>query len=400
MPKSVRLSKFEIDFLRNNLQKISGIKVNQSSDCLLLQDFILKNHAILISISTLRRLFELVPSNQTSSLNTLTIYSKILGYQDWNELSKKLSQSSYEETNYLLLYSFLKDKRYFNYQYLAIDSLDISTWAEAYQLFIYCNGIISSKNEQLISELLSKSYNSANKEQYDYLMFALQPFCLAAAAHDEFIIKIIQRLLPNAPLALDFVLYAQVFDEQLNSFYGDWIDELAKSEIHRNEVFVTLMLIQKAMENREIEKARLLLHQLTRKDGLTAIHPILKGRLAAWLFILNNDKTFLIESLSKVTNDLEILEILQFYSRLVWQYHDSSIYIEEFEWYDIKEVNQLESFYNKGKFECFKISLAWNLKLKNDQHFLFIRSSINPNYFHISNLTWYENIYALLLKDE
>jgi len=89
MPKSVRLSKFEIDFLRNNLQKISGIKVNQSSDCLLLQDFILKNHAILISISTLRRLFELVPSNQTSSLNTLTIYSKILGYQDWNELSKK-----------------------------------------------------------------------------------------------------------------------------------------------------------------------------------------------------------------------------------------------------------------------------------------------------------------------
>ena len=160
------------------------------------------------------------------------------------------------------------------------------------------------------------------------------------------------------------------------------------------------MLIQKAMENRETEKARLLLHQLTRKDGLTAIHPILKGRLAAWLFILNNDKTFLIESLSKVTNDLEILEILQFYSRLVWQYHDSSIYIEEFEWYDIKEVNQLESFYNKGKFECFKISLAWNLKLKNDQHFLFIRSSINPNYFHISNLTWYENIYALLLKDE
>jgi hypothetical protein len=319
-----------------------------------------------------------------------------LGYEDWNKLSKKLSQTSYEETSYLLLYSFLKDKQHFTYRYLDVDCLDITSWAEAYQLFIYCKGIIDSKNEELIVKLLSKAYNSTNQEQYDYLMFALQPFCLAAAAHDEFIIKIIQRLLPNAPLALDFVLYAQVFDEQLNSFYGDWIDELAKSEIHRNEAFVYLMLIQKAMENRETEKASLLLHQLTQKDGLTAIHPILKGRLAAWLFILNNDKTFLIESLSKVTNDLEIIEILQFYSRLVWQYHDSSIYIEEFEWYDIKEVNQLETFYNKGKFECFKISLAWNLKLKKNQHYLFILNGINPNYFHISNLTWYEKIYSLL----
>lgn len=399
MPKSIRLSKFEIDFLRNNLQQISGIKINQSSDCLLLQDYIFRKHAILISLSTLRRLYELVPSNQTSSLNTLNIYSKILGYEDWNKLSKKLSQTSYEETSYLLLYSFLKDKQHFTYRYLDVDCLDITSWAEAYQLFIYCKGIINSKNEELIVKLLSKAYNRNNQEQYDYLMFAFQPFCLAANAQDEFVIKIIERLLPKAPLAIDFVLYAQVFDEQLDSFYGDWIDELAKSESYQNDVFVYLMLIQKAMLNNETEKARRLLHQLTQKNELTEIHPILKGRLAAWLFMLNNDETFLAESLSTVTNDLETIEILQFYSRLVWQYHDPSIYLEAFEWYNIKEVNQLETFYNKGKFECFKISLAWNIKLKKDQNYLLVLKDINPNYFHISNLTWYEKIYSLLLDD-
>ena len=398
MPKSVRLSKYEIDFLKNNLQQISGIKINQSSDCLTLQDFFFKKYAILISISTLRRLYELVPSNQTSSLNTLNIYSRILGYQDWNKLSKKLSQSSYEETSYLLLYSYIKDKRHFNDQYLEIESLDISNWAEAYQLFIYCNGIIASKNEVLICKLLSKSYNRDNQDQYDYLMFAFQPFCLAAAANDEFVIQIIQSLLPKAPLVLDFVLYAQVFDDQLHSYYGDWIDVLANSKTHKGDVFVYLMLIQKAMLNKETDQAKYLLNQLTKKKGLADIHPILKGRLAAWLFILNQDHTFLNDSLSKANNDLEIMEILQFYSRLIWQYHDSTVYIEAFEWNNVKEVNQLETFYNKGKFECFKISLAWNLRLKKDQDYLQILHSINPNYFHISNLGWYEEIYSSLLK--
>jgi hypothetical protein len=397
MPKSIRLSKFEIDFLRNNLEQISGIKINQSSDCLALQDYIFRKHAILISNSTLRRLYDLVPSNQTSSLNTLNIYSRILGYQDWNKLSKKLSQSSYEETSYLLLYSYIKDKQYFNDRYLDIESLDISTWAEAYQLFIYCNGIIASKNEEMICKLLSKSYNKNNQEQYDYLMFALQPFCLAANEHDELIIQVIKKLLPHAPLALEFVLYAQVFDDQLHSFYGDWVNELAKSKNHQNDAFVYLMLIQKAMLNKEINLANKLLYQLTQKNGLTAIHPILKGRLAAWLFILNNDKTFLTESLSKASNDLETIEILQFYSRLVWQYHNPNEYIEAFDYYDIKEVNQLETFYNKGKFECFKISLAWNLRFKKDQNYQQLLRSINPNYFHISNLRWYEETYLLLL---
>ena len=88
MPKPVYLSSFQLDYLRVQLQHVSGISISDARGCKSLVEYLEKTHKVFISESTLKRLFGLITSNKSASLYTLNLIAEVFGYKNWKKQLK------------------------------------------------------------------------------------------------------------------------------------------------------------------------------------------------------------------------------------------------------------------------------------------------------------------------
>jgi hypothetical protein len=396
MPKPVYLSSFQLDYLRVQLQHVSGISISDARGCKLLVVYLEKTHKVFISESTLKRLFGLIYSNKSASLYTLNLIAEVLGFKNWKKLIERLEHTSFEEINHVLLNHHFPNQELFLTSFLKSHELKLNSWSEAYQLYIYSSNLILSRNWQAMHELFDSVVYSDDIQQYDYLIFAFQPFCLHAFQGDQQLIDFIDSKLKTSEIAREFVLTGQVFDVKLTDYYGRWIDTLSDDVPEKLFPFIKLMQCQMQFMNNNKRVAQHTLTEVIKYSETQALHPILSGRVGAWSYILNQDEDYLNRALAKYSDELSQIEILQFSSRLVWQYADAKKVFTQFDDLSHMEADLTNTFYQKGRLDCYKLAKAYNLKLQKITQYKEVLKEVNPHYFHLSDLAWLQYQYQLL----
>jgi len=363
-----------------------------------LVEYLEKNHKVFISESTLKRLFGLISSNKSASLYTLNLIAEVLGFKNWKKLIERLEHTSFEEINHVLLNQFLPDQGLLPTSFLNSPELKLNSWSEAYQLYIYSSNLIVSQNWEAMHELFDCAVHSDDLQQFDYLIFAFQPFCLHAFRGDKALIDFIDAKLKSSEIAQIFVLTGQVFDTKLTDYYGRWIDTLSQDIPEKLYPFIKLMQCQKQFMNKNTSAAQHILTEVIKYSETKALHPILKGRVVAWSYILNHDEDYLNRALAKYNDELSQIEILQFASRLVWQYADANKVFKQFDNLSHTEANLTNTFYQKGRLDCYKLAHAYNLKLQKNTQYKEVLKEVNPHYFHLSDLAWLQAQYQLMMN--
>jgi hypothetical protein len=399
MPKPVYLSSFQLDYLRAQLQHVSSIAILDARGCKSLVAFLEKNHKVFISESTLKRLFGLISSNKSASLYTLNLLAKVLGFIDWKKLIESIDHTSYEEINHVLLNHYFPKQGLPSSSFLKSPELKLNSWSEAYQLYIYSSNLILSRNWQAMHELFDSIVYSDDIQQFDYLIFAFQPFCLHAFQGDRQLIDFIDSKLKTSEIAREFVLTGQVFDVKLTDYYGRWIDTLTDDVPEKLYPFIKLMQCQKLYMNKDVRKAQNALAHVIEYGKTKTLHPILKGRVGAWRYILYTDEGYINTALAEHSDELARIEILQFASRLIWQYADSEKVFKQFDDLSHTEANLTHTFYQKGRLDCYKLAKAYNLKLKKSTQYKDVLKEVNPHYFHLSDLAWLQEQYKFLMAN-
>ena len=388
MPKPVYLSSFQLDYLRVQLQHVSGISISDARGCKSLVEYLEKTHKVFISESTLKRLFGLISSNKSASLYTLNLIAEVLGFKNWKKLIERIEHTSFEEINHVLLNHFVPKQGLVPTSFLNSPELKLNSWSEAYQLYIYSSNLIVSQNWEAMHELFDCAVNSEDLQQFDYLMFAFQPFCLHAFQGDQALIDFIDSKLKTSEIAQVFVLTGQVFDTKLTDYYGKWIDTMSDEVPEKLYPFIKLMQCQKQYMNKDLIAAQEALVEVVEYAKTKPLHPILKGRVGAWSLILNHDEDYLKRALGEHSDELAQIEILQFASRLVWQYADAKKVFEQFNNLSHSEANLTNTFYQKGRLDCYKLAKAYHLKLQKSTRYKEALKEVNPYYFHLSDLAW------------
>ena len=210
-------------------------------------------------------------------------------------------------------------------------------------------------------------------------------------------IEFIEIKLKSSENARKYILTGQVFDHKLNQYYGQWVESISDITSEEFYPFVKLMLCQKHYMNKKIYNALSAFNEVYEYSLKNSIHPILKGRVAAWDYILNNSEKTLNKVLAEHEDELSKIEILQFTSRLVWQYFDNTKFFHQFEKIKLSELNLTNTFYQKGRLDCYKLSKSYNYWLQKSGAYLSIIKQINPHYFHISDLNWLQAQYLQLV---
>jgi hypothetical protein len=399
MPKPVYLSSFQLDYLRVQLQHVSGISISDARGCKSLVEYLEKTHKVFISESTLKRLFGLISSNKSASLYTLNLIAEVLGFKNWKKLIERIEHTSFEEINHVLLNHFVPNQGLVPTSFLNSPELKLNSWSEAYQLYIYSSNLIVSQNWEAMHELFDCAVNSEDLQQFDYLIFAFQPFCLHAFRGDKALIDFINAKLETSEIAQIFILTGQVFDAKLTDYYGRWIDTLSQDIPDKLYPFIKLMQCQMQFMNKNTSAAQHTLSEVITYSETKALHPILKGRVGAWSYILNHDEDYLNRDLAKYSDELSQIETLQFASRLVWQYADAEKVFTQFDNLTHTEANLTNTFYQKGRLDCYKLAKAYNLKLQKSTQYKEVLKQVNPHYFHLSDLAWLQDRYKQLLAE-
>jgi len=368
-----------------------------ANDCKFLVKYLQDNHKTYLSESTLKRLFGIVTSPNSASLFTLNLISKVLGYEDWSKLNLSLLGNNFEEINHVLLQNATTEYLITPTSFLKSEKLILNSWVEAYQYYIYTTHLIKTRNWKVINELLDCEINSNDLQQFDYFMFVFQPFCLMSFQGDTELIEFIEIKLKSSENARKYILTGQVFDHKLNQYYGQWVESISDITSEEFYPFVKLMLCQKHYMNKKIYNALSAFNEVYEYSLKNSIHPILKGRVAAWDYILNNSEKTLNKVLAEHEDELSKIEILQFTSRLVWQYFDNTKFFHQFEKIKLSELNLTNTFYQKGRLDCYKLSKSYNYWLQKSGAYLSIIKQINPHYFHISDLNWLQAQYLQLV---
>jgi hypothetical protein len=142
----------------------------------------------------------------------------------------------------------------------------------------------------------------------------------------------VEELLKTNELAQRILLQLFVEEECLQGYYGRWLRATSEDLVEDMVVFKNSMLCQLAFENKETEEAKKLLF-IAKQAFKQHMHPNLRGRIAAWDFILFGDRQTSEDFYTGLHEFTEKLSFLVFFYRLLEVYHQKLLgfdYIETF----------------------------------------------------------------------
>ncbi len=401
MPAPQKITSSQREALKYYLERLSGIKINHTYNCLELSDFLRKNHKINVSDSTLKRIFGLVKSTESASVYTLNLLVSVLGFSSWKSFSDEIKSIDIQTLNMLLIRGMAGQKELFINSKIDLKQLDLDQWTAAYQLHLLIDSSIRLKEEELLNQLLEFPLDDIDVSVEDKLYFALQPIAIHAERHNTFVIKWVKKHISDARILQKYVLQGNVFDTKLLDFYGEWLLSTPDSFPDDMPVFKAVLLCQRAYLNKDPEQAKLYLKnaiswQIQYPDKT---HPIIRGRIAAWNHILFGEMDLLVEYYKQETDLIAKIELLEFAARLIWQHTDGTQQLPFINELDLNQLPVFTNFYQKGRSDVMQLVKAINQfnadKIVDAKKLL---TGINPVNFHFSDRIWLEEKYLQILN--
>lgn len=362
MPKSVQISEEERAFLRTSIEEKFNVKINSANDCAILSEIIFKEVNILISYNTLRRFFKILPNATFPSLYTVNLLSRLIGFKDFIALRSyrfSLNRDFIHENLHLLDVADEIDE---NILKEVFPLLNEAHWENIYQIRSLIDLFIKKGRIELISIFLKIEIDENDWETLYKYYVAFQPIHAAAKLNNNALIGFIKDHINESKIIQQVLLQLYVEEDCLEGYYGEWINACSAYLSSDMEIFSTCIRIQFYFIKNDIERSTILLTNLNKqiKKYTNKIHPILLGRIAAWNFIIKNEKTYLERYLINNANLYENISTLTFFYKLVYLYGSKKQFIK----FDYITLLQTENL--------LYTSMSFNLKTELSMYYLML----------------------------
>lgn len=330
MPKSVEVTEEERIFILKSIEETFGLKINSVSDCELLSQIIFKETNNLISYNTLRRFFKILPNTNFPSLYTVNVLSKLIGFKDYVTLKAyrlNLIRDFVHENLHLISISKSINKAILEE---IIPLLHEAHWENIYQIRSLIDLFIKKDRADLIKLFLDKDIDESNWELLYKYYVAFQPIHAAAKSNNRPVIDFIKQNINDYKIIQQVLLQLYVEEDNLELYYGEWINACTIYLTSDMEIFSTCIKIQYHFIKIETTLLKVSLSHLNSliKDYKNKIHPILLGRIAAWNFIINEDSSYLKRFIVINSDVIENISTITFFYKLVYLYGSKSKFVQ------------------------------------------------------------------------
>jgi hypothetical protein len=365
-----------------------------------LSNYLQKKHKINVSESTLKRIFGMVKSTDSASVYTLNLLVSAFGFSSWNVFTKETNTIDIQSINMLLIRRMSGEKDSLTKERYDLHQLDFTQWTVAYQLHLLTESAIRLQDEFLLEQILALPAENTDPSTSDKLFFALQPIAVHAELQNEFIINWVKKNIAHSKILQKYVLQGNVFDTRLLDFYGEWLVQVPENFPEDMPLFKSILMCQMAYLKNDKSQAKTYLEKAKFWDSqlLDKTPPILKGRLAAWDFILAGNLDLLTLYYQQEISLIAKIELLEFASRLIWQHTNEKQLLPFINDLDLDELPVFTNFYQKGRSDVMRLVKAINQfnanKISEAKSLL---SEINPINFHFSDRRWLEEKYQQIL---
>ena len=392
MPAPIQITKEEIKWIKTYLNDSYSISVKDNYDCKILFELINQKNNINISLTTLRRFFNLIPDNGFRSLYSMNQLAMAIGFENYEKFKSYVYRFDINLINQnIQLYSL--DTNTYRAQILStLKSLSFNQWEETFQMLSIISLAIKNKDEYVLNFILQEQ-DDRSSEFNEKQIIATQEFYFEARKGNEFVINFIKKNVTTSTFLQVNLLQCYVDEYNLNGFFGDWLSVDFKKSVPDLTIFKTLLLCQLNFTTAKIQKAKTLFKDaidLTNKADFK-LHPILYARICAWHVIFYHDFKHINYHFNKLNSPFEIADFTVILSRLLWEFH-SDDYIEILNLVEIDTFPLHKNYFEKGRYNILLLTLAINFYKQNElqqvtKYFtLFDKSLIG---FDITNLNFY-----------
>ena len=392
MPAPINISIEEKKWIKTYLKDIYEIEVKDNYDCKKLYELINERNNINISLTTLRRFFNLIPDNGFRSLYSMNQLAMAIGFENYQKFKSYVHRFDINLINQnIQLYSL--DTNTYRAQILStLKNLSFNQWEETFQMLSIISLAIKNKDEYVLNFILQEQ-GDRSSEFNEKQIIATQEFYFEARKGNEFVINFIKKNVTTSTFLQVNLLQCYVDEYNLNGFFGDWLSVDFKKSVPDLTIFKTLLLCQLNFVNAEIQTAQQLFKKVSdlKEKANFNLHPILNARICAWHVIFYNDYTHIDDYYKKLKNPFEIADFTVILSRLLWEFHSDN-YIEILNQVVIDAFPLHKNYFEKGRYNILLLTLAINFYKQNDlqqvtKYFtLFDKSLIG---FDITNLKFY-----------
>jgi hypothetical protein len=362
MPKFFHVIEDERLFLRKTIEEKFNLKISNTYDCKLLSEFIFKENNLLISYNTLRRIFNILPNSTFPSLYTLDLLSKLIGFSDFMSLREYRINSNRDFIHENLHLFNFSDKINTTTLHEIIPLLNDDQWENIYQIRSLVDIFIKKDEVEFISFFFTKVIEENDWEKLYKYYVAFQPIHIAAKSGNMVIIDLIKRNLNNSKIVQQVLLQLYVEEDNLENYYGEWLNACSNYLTSDMEIFSTCIKIQYHYYKKEAAIVKNTLDYLNSviKNYKNKIHPIILGRISAWNFIIYNDSSYLKKYMVINSDIIENIATISFFYRLVYLYGSKSQFVE-YDYITLLQTDNLQ--YN---------NMPFNIKTELSMYYLIL----------------------------
>jgi hypothetical protein len=362
MPKFIHVSEDERLFLRKKIEEKFNLKISNTYDCKLLSEFIFKENNILISYNTLRRIFNITPNSTFPSLYTLDLLSKLIGFSDFMSLREYRINSNRDFIHENLHLFNFSDKINTTTLHEIILLLNDDQWENIYQMRALIDIFIKKDEVEFISFFFTKVIEENDWEKMYKYYVAFQPIHMAAMSGNMLIIDLIKKNINNSKIVQQVLLQLYVEEDNLENYYGEWLNSFTNYLTSDMEIFSTCLKIQHHYIKKEAAIVKNTLNYLNSviKKYKNKIHPIILGRISAWNFIIYNDSSYLKKYMVVNSDIIENIATISFFYRLVYLYGSKSQFVE-YDYITLVQTDNLQ--YN---------NMPFNIKTELSMYYLIL----------------------------
>jgi hypothetical protein len=368
MPSFIPLEKNEIKRLKNVIEVEFDLKIEDSFSCKSLSSIILAKSGKSISYNTLRRLFGIVSTNNGVSLYSLNIIANVVGFRDFNHFKSYYTSFDIESYNYLLFSSELNCHIDRTLLISFIKNLQINSWQEAYQLKHLIDLSIKFNDYSILKELIDIVFNLQDQLVVEKLYICFQSFYIETSTGNKKLLQFVEDNINTSPVLQRVMLQTYVEEKQLVGYYGKWLTATKFYLLYDIELFKNLMLCQKEFIQKDLINAKTFLKNALKilDNNKLDIHPILKGRIAAWTFILKKDEKLTHNLFLSLPDTLSQALFMLFFYRLIWEYDSETILFDFVERFEQHNIPKIKNAFEKEVFENFWIIESLYFHYKGD----------------------------------
>ncbi len=396
MPASVPISFHEKKWLIKIIQEVYGIQVIDAYSCQKLSEELEKKGKISISYNTLRRLFGIIKGPTNASRFTLDSLSRGMGYSDFTAFQQAVSQFEKDFFNEMLILNRLGNRKDDQIILGIVQQFQMKTWDEVYQFKSIIDLCLEVKNFDLLTQIFELPFDTNSEDVTWRLYVSFQSIYVQSCQNNEAVIDYIAELLKTNELAQRILLQLFVEEDCLQGYYGKWLLATSEHLVEDMPVFKNLLLCQRAFELRDIPGAKrhLVLSNKAFQDGM---HPNLKGRIAAWDYILESKSETAHQFFNGLQDFSSKLSFLVFFYRLLEVYQQDFSAFDFIEGFEVDDLLINFSFPEKHNLnKMYLLKARYFIQKGNKVEARFAMSQINLLYIYSCDKLWVNKQVALI----